>query len=84
MKCYSCRKYDTCPLGWKCSADMYGCSAYEVKQTNEEYLRSCTTEQLAEVLFSWYKLGRLDVINKHTEVKKDWLIEHLKQPHTAE
>lgn len=50
-------------------------------QTNEEWLRQATTEQLAEVLFSWYKLGRLDVINKHTEVKKDWLIEWLKQPH---
>ena len=52
--------------------------------TNEEWIKSMNTEQLAEVLFSWYKLGRLDVINKHTEVKKDWLIEHLKRPHSFE
>lgn len=52
-----------------------------LEQTNEEWLHTLNTEQLAEVLFSWYKLGRLDVINKHTELKKDWLIGWLKQPH---
>ena len=53
-------------------------------QTEQEFIQTCNTEQLAEVLFSWYKLGRLDAINKHTEVKKDWLIEHLEQPHREE
>ena len=55
----------------------------EIQQTEQEYIQTCNTEQLAEVLFSWYKLGRLDVINKHTELKKDWLIGWLKQPHNS-
>ena len=52
--------------------------------TEQEYIQTCNTEQLAEVLFSWYKLGRLDVINKHTEIKKEWLIEDLEKPHREE
>ena len=50
MICYSCRKYDTCSLDWKCSTDMYDCSGYELEQTNEEYLRSLNTEQLADLM----------------------------------
>lgn len=47
MRCYSCRKYDNCELPWKCSSTMYDCSAYELEQTNEEWLKSMNTEQLA-------------------------------------
>ena len=79
--CKDCEHFDKCVRGY-----MPDCPVYYPKKgimTNEEWLKQCTTEQLAEVLFSWYKLGRLDVINKHTELKKDWLIGWLKQPHNS-
>ena len=75
--CLSCKKHTKCG---RAIHETIGCGYY-VPFTNEEWIKQCTTEQLAEVLFSWYKLGRLDVINKHTELKKDWLIGWLKQPH---
>lgn len=84
-----CKRQEQCVFGEKCvyhvGSVLPKCSIFEqkppIKQTEQEYIQTCNTKQLVEVLFSWYKLGRLDVINKHTEVKKDWLIEHLKQPH---
>ncbi len=48
MICYSCKHYDSCQLSWKCSSTMQGCTRYEKEQTNEEYIRQCSTEQLAE------------------------------------
>jgi hypothetical protein len=83
MKCYSCRKYDTCQLDWKCSADMYFCSAYEVEQTNEEWRKTCSAEEFTEELTKVV----LDLVSwnndpKPSEVRnilKSWL----KQPHTG-
>ena len=84
MKCPTC---ESCEYAQYCGASeiLRKCERHnkKVKQTNEEWLHTLNTEQLAEVLFSWYKLGRLDVINKHTELKKDWLIGWLKQPHNS-
>ena len=89
MRCYSCRKYDNCELSWKCSSTMYDCSAYELEQTNEEWLKQCTTEQLADVLWekingafnSGYACCNLkqdkDYISRYKRFK-EWL----KQPHT--
>ena len=53
----------------------------EVQMTNEEWLRSATTEQLAGAIYEWhtkgYARGRLEVdLNPITEV-----VEWLKQPH---
>ena len=56
MRCYSCRKYDNCELPWKCSSTMYDCSAYELEQTNEEWIQSATTKQLAEFLADKFDL----------------------------
>ena len=83
MKCPECDgtgKVD----GWDGWTE-YSCKVCDGKGylNEQEYIQTCNTEQLAEVLFSWYKLGRLDVINKHTELKKDWLIGWLKQPHNS-
>ena len=83
---YKCGSAKSCKYGDMCKPNFNigACSHYKAEepQTNEEWIHTLNTEQLAEVLFSWYKLGRRDVINNHTEVKKDWLIERLKQPHT--
>ena len=84
MKCPTC---ESCEYAQYCGATeiMRKCERHnkKVEQTEQEYIQTCNTEQLAEVLFSWYKLGRLDVINKHTELKKDWLNGWLKQPHNS-
>ena len=77
--CLSCKKHTKCG---RAIHETIGCGYY-APLTEQEYIQTCNTEQLAEVLFSWYKLGRLDVINKHTELKKDWLIGWLKQPHNS-
>lgn len=45
MQCYRCRNYDACQLDWKCSADMYDCSAYELEQTNEEWMKSVSVRE---------------------------------------
>lgn len=85
MRCYSCRKYDNCELPWKCSSTMYDCSAYELEQTNEEWLKQANTEQLAEWIAS--------VVQKAISIKENngivmlesvvWWVEWLKQPHNG-
>ena len=61
----------------------------EVPMTNEEYLRSCTTEQLAEFIADvcygllddvWSNDG--DTSCDYRETEKNYWVEWLKQPHT--
>ena len=55
------------------------------KQTNEEYLRSCDTEQLAEFLCEvWYGIDEvINIMSEDGEInKKDAIALWLKQPHT--
>ena len=75
--CVGCRHINNC-LG--------DCAGYEKvkphEQTNEEYLRSCTTEQLAEFLTKIIlddKRFRMTMVGGVNETKM-WL----KQPHTNE
>lgn len=61
----------------------------EVEMTNEEYLRSCTTEQLADALLNIMANNEFALYLLHTEKKsvqemKDAVVEWLKQPHTKE
>ena len=51
MLCYTCDKYDKCNQPRKCSYTLQGCSAYHKEQTNEEWLRSASTEELAEEIY---------------------------------
>lgn len=87
MRCYSCRKYDDCELPWKCDGKMYDCTAYELEQTNEEYLRSLNTEQLAEYILNVWLDGALNVnaefgLNEaQIERHKKYIVEWLKLPH---
>lgn len=53
----------------------------EIEVTNEEWLRQCTTEQLAEILFQEYCNGRNDATTGDWE-GVDTYIRWLKQPHT--
>ena len=83
-KKYKCGSAKTCEYGDMCKPkyDIGGCSHYTEKrpQTNEEWLRSCTTEELAEFIRKqrddwsdgWYS-------DWHSV---DEIIEWLKQPHT--
>ena len=56
-------------------------------QTNEEYLRSCTTEQLAEYMLNVWMDGAFNVnaefgLNEaQIEQHKGYIVEWLKQPH---
>ena len=57
--------------------------------TNEEYLRSCNTEQLAESLLNIMANNEFTLYLLHTEKKsvqdiKCAVVEWLKQPHTTE
>lgn len=58
----------------------------EVPMTNEEYLKSCTTEQLADVFYMVFHNHADRVLNafwdKHKDVFKKDMMEWLKQPHT--
>ena len=60
----------------------------EVEQTNEEWLRSCTTEQLAEELLAWWFDGantysQFGLYKWEIDKAKEKIMEWLKQPHTA-
>lgn len=86
MICYTCEKYEKCNLPWKCSDTMQGCSAYHKEQTNEEWLKSMTTEKLAEWIYRamFYKSCQKDVedgayLNMMT--KKDYIENWLKEKH---
>ncbi len=56
--------------------------------TNEQYLRTCTTEKMAEELFNVYCDGRNDAITgdwESTDTMMEWLREkhNEKNPHDA-
>lgn len=56
----------------------------EVEQTNEEYFKSCNTEQLAEKLWELYNAGKDDAKTYDTFeyfIDKEDVLEWLKQPH---
>ena len=92
MRCYSCRKYDDCERPWKCDGTMYDCTAYELEQTNEEWMKTLNTEQLAEFIIGERKgCVYADCPNGETPCMSckdgcdiDKLVEWLKQPHIKE
>lgn len=57
--------------------------------TNEEWLRSCTTEQLAEELLAWWFDGantysQFGLFKWEIDEAKEKIMEWLKQPHGGE
>jgi len=81
MKCPNCEEYDNCKLAWKDEKDLAFCTDYKQKQTNEEWLRSATFEEIAGAIYEWYTLGYTrgkngKKLNSITEV-----VEWLKEKH---
>ena len=71
MICYTCKKYEKCNLPWKCSDTMQGCTGYHKEQTNEEWLRTLSFNELARVLYCMIVNG--DRIRPDLAYIKRWL-----------
>ena len=77
--CKDCEHFDKCVRGY-----MPDCPVYYPKKgimTNEEYIRSCTFEELAGAIYEWYSAGyttgRVGLpLNSITEI-----VEWLKEKH---
>ena len=54
--CELCKHSGNCDKEWRYSKMTYPCEKYEHEQTNEEYLRSLNTEQLADWLTDTFDL----------------------------
>ena len=54
----------------------------EVEMTNEEWIKQCNTEQLAEILLAIYQDGIDDCKQEWWKDTKEDFVEWLKQPHT--
>ena len=85
-----CKHADICRYAKSNAYDILGGSCYLPKkpQTNEEWLRSATTEQLAEALLNIMANNEFTLYLIHTEKKsvqeiKGAIIEWLQQPHTT-
>ena len=77
--CLSCKKHTKCG---RAKVETIGCSFY-APMTNEEYIRSCTFEELAGAIYEWhsagYTTGRVGLpLNSITGI-----VEWLKEKHDA-
>lgn len=77
----SCKLSDKCDNVFACNVlrpnvELLGCNFYKPKKpmTNEEYLKSCNTEQLAEEIYEC-------VMTHPWHISKGVILEWLKQPH---
>jgi len=86
-ECVNCAKFKGCDLS---SPNVNECADYKEILTNDEWLRSCTTEQLAEYILNVWLDGALNVnaefgLNEaQIEKHKGYIVEWLKQPHQKE
>ena len=93
----SCKLGDKCDNVFACNilrpnVELLGCNFYKPKKpmTNEEYLRSLNTEQLAEAILqqwihgAYHGVGEFGLTDKEIESAKDDIVEWLKQPHREE
>ena len=92
MTKYKCGSAKQCQFGEMCkpSYDIGGCNHFKQKkpQTNEEYIKSLNTEQLAEEvyklvwcsneLFQQMECSGIDTKENDLKIVRGWL----KQPHT--
>ena len=83
MTCFAkkCQWHDMCKIPY----DIGGCSHYKEKrpQTNEEYIKSLDTEQLAEWMAHQSLIALLENQNNHSlrMTYPAYWVEWLKQPH---
>lgn len=92
MKCPKCggkgktTEYDGLRKFW-CDYKCEMCNGTGEVMTEQEYLQTCTTEQLAEALLNIMANNEFTLYLLHTEKKsvqdiKGAVVEWLKQPHT--
>ena len=90
----TCKLKERCKQGETCVAhdgyDIWRCTAFKDKgepMTNEEWLRTLNTEQLAEYMLNVWMDGAFNVnaefgLNEaQIEQHKGYIVEWLKQPH---
>ena len=85
MICDKCKHADGCPAKAEHGGALR-CSAYKPQeQTNEEWLRSCTTEQLADAFYDFRYINATKQqqlwMSANEEFVKNGIVEWLKQPH---
>lgn len=88
-----CSYGDICPTARSDEYNLIDASCYKpLEQTNEEWLRSCTTEQLAEEIVNMTLLDKYKLYDRMESAEydigigvgaKNVIVEWLKQPHTA-
>ena len=81
IRCDDCKFVEDCvDYGWE------GCKKFTPKpsepMTNEEWLRSATTEELAGTIYEWFTLGFTRGKNGKKLNSVAEVVEWLKQPHT--
>ena len=88
MICPKCHGSGEIKHDWLPNETCHNCggSGY-VNMTNEEWLRSATTEQLADVLLEHFEWGlsinaEYCFTEKYVEQNREHILEWLKQPHT--
>ena len=69
-------------LGYVDNCNHYLPKDRPIAQTNEEYIHSLNTEQLAEILLAIYQDGIDDCKQEWWKDTKEDFVEWLKQPHT--
>ena len=81
MKCDRCNGQGFSVIAkWKCPV----CDGKGVVEplTEQEYIQTCNTEQLADVLSDYYLMGVSHGINGMDITPRTKFVERLKQPHT--
>ena len=80
--CLSCKKHTKCG---RAKHETIGCGYY-VPLTEQEYLQTCNTEQLANVFFNYRYINATPQqqlwMSANEEFVKNGIVEWLKQPHT--
>ena len=84
MKCKNCG--GTGYFATNCYADIEECSTCDgtgvvEPMTNEEWIKSCNTEQLAELFYTVWVKGFFEQTLSVPEDMNNLIIEWLKQPH---
>ena len=91
-----CKRQEQCVFGEKCiyhiGSVLPKCSIFEqkppIKQTEQEYIQTCTTEQLAEELLAWWFDGantysHFGLFQSEIDEAKEKITKWLKQQHTT-
>ena len=78
-----CDHADLCRFAKNTDYNLLGGSCFEPKdpQTNEEWLRIATMEELAGAIYEWYSQGHIEGKNKKLLSSVTRVVEWLKQPH---